>query len=442
MLPKLRFKLELLFYYLKKRWLFVLLGFTLSTLFFYSYRQLLNYYQKGQYLNYTIGVKGFYSSDNLPESISKLISTGLTTLTENNKAQPSPWIASIDTQEDHLRYTFHLKPEVYWHNHQPLTSNDINYQISGVKFLPLAKNTLQVTLERSYSPLLTDLSQPLFLPKSLIGLGNYQVTNSTYQDGHLKLLSLKNLTSPKSFIYRFYNGDSELISAYKLGEVDQIEIDYLPPEFNRWSKTDITQNVDTNNRYLGIFLNTQKIDNKQTRQALAYATPKTPDLHERCFGPISPGSWAYNPNIKEYDYNPTRAKELFEKNRIDHVRLLVTDRNLLDQATTITKSWRQILNIEASFSLENQQLPEDYEAILSFGSIPRDPDQYAFWHSTQKTNITHLNNSRIDKLLEEGRQTYDQQERKKIYLDFQRFLLEESPTIFLSFPITYTISRS
>ncbi|MFA5795842.1 MAG: hypothetical protein WC885_01540, partial [Candidatus Shapirobacteria bacterium] len=74
--------------------------------------------------------------------------------------------------------------------------------------------------------------------------------------------------------------------------------------------------------------------------------------------------------------------------------------------------------------------------------IPADPDQYTFWHSTQeKTNITHLNNSRIDKLLEEGRLTFNLQDRKKIYLDFQKFLLEESPVIFISYPTIYSVSR-
>ena len=52
--------------------------------------------------------------------------------------------------------------------------------------------------------------------------------------------------------------------------------------------------------------------------------------------------------------------------------------------------------------------------------IPKDPDQYSLWHSTQtSTNISHLKNARIDKLLEDGRTELDQEIRKKIYLDFR-----------------------
>ena len=441
MFSKLRFRLELLYHHLKKRWFFILIGFVVGIIALTNYKKILNYYQQNRHSVSTIGIKGLYTRDNLPESISTLISTGLTTLNTNNKPQPSSLVQSIDSQEDQLRYIFHLRPGIYWHNLQPFNSSHISYQPKGVKLTPLDPNTLQITLELPYSPILSDLSHPLFLPNSLIGLGDYKVTTATYQDGHLKLLSLRHTTLPKTIIYRFYSNETNLINAYKLGEVDQIEVDRLPPEFSQWPKTVIHQNIDTNSRYLAVFFNTQKINNKQTRQALSYATPKTSDLHERSFGPISPNSWAYNSKVKEYDFNPQRAKELFKDNTIDQITLLVLDRNLLDTANAITKSWKDILNIDAHFSLENQP-PSDYDAILSLGAIPTDPDQYAFWHSTQKTNITHLNNSRIDKLLEEGRQTYDQQERKKIYLDFQRFLLEESPATFLSFPITYTIQRS
>jgi len=73
--------------------------------------------------------------------------------------------------------------------------------------------------------------------------------------------------------------------------------------------------------------------------------------------------------------------------------------------------------------------------------IPPDPDQHALWHSTQPTNLTHYSDLKVDKLLEDGRQISDQARRREIYQDFQRFLVEDSPAIFLSHPVTYTITR-
>ena len=73
--------------------------------------------------------------------------------------------------------------------------------------------------------------------------------------------------------------------------------------------------------------------------------------------------------------------------------------------------------------------------------IPADPDQYTLWHSTQSTNITGYNSPKIDKLLEDGRKISDKEERKAIYLDFQRFLVEDTPAAFLFHPTVYTIIR-
>jgi peptide/nickel transport system substrate-binding protein len=79
---------------------------------------------------------------------------------------------------------------------------------------------------------------------------------------------------------------------------------------------------------------------------------------------------------------------------------------------------------------------------LAIFDTPEDPDQYSIWHSTQKaTNITHYENPRIDKLLEDGRSQINTEERKKTYLDFQRFLVEDAPAAFLFYPDTYSISR-
>ena len=73
--------------------------------------------------------------------------------------------------------------------------------------------------------------------------------------------------------------------------------------------------------------------------------------------------------------------------------------------------------------------------------IPKDPDQYVLWHSTQPTNISKYKNPRIDKLLEDGRVELNQETRKKIYLDFQRFLVEDSPAIFLYHPSFFTVLK-
>jgi DNA segregation ATPase FtsK/SpoIIIE-like protein len=62
-------------------------------------------------------------------------------------------------------------------------------------------------------------------------------------------------------------------------------------------------------------------------------------------------------------------------------------------------------------------------------------------NSKQANNITGYENKRIDKLLEDGRKTISQTERKKIYDDLQKYLLADAPAAFLYFPYEYTVTR-
>ena len=81
---------------------------------------------------------------------------------------------------------------------------------------------------------------------------------------------------------------------------------------------------------------------------------------------------------------------------------------------------------------------------MFLGDFPvlNDPDQYTLWHSRQPTNITNYKNLRIDKLLEDGRQTSNQNDRKIIYNDFQKYLIDDMPAIFLYFPYTFSLTRN
>jgi peptide/nickel transport system substrate-binding protein len=440
---KVRFFIEYFIYYLRTYAPVIILGLIFGS-FLYAKRSLIiQLVSDLSYRRTDIGIEGLYSIANLPAEVSNKISYGITSLTQNEKAITSPIIEKLEVDEGNLNYTFYFKDDLYWHNGRKFRTSDLSIEIAGTTVTHKSANVLVLTLQTPFSPLLSILSQPLFYNKGLIGIGEYKVTKTTYQDGFIKTIYL---TSTKDhhdqLTYHFYPNGTDLMNAFKLGEVNQITTSSLDDYATSWSKIKVNPSVSTQ-KYLAIFLNTNKLGSKTLRQSLAYATPKTDDNNKRTLGPIAPNSWAYNPNIKPYNYNPTRAKELLDKDHPTTIKLSVTDRELLSTAEIIKKSWLENLGITAEISIENQK-PDlnEYEAILTYGIIPHDPDQYPFWHSTQtNTNITHFNNSRIDKLLEEGRLSANPVERKQIYTDFQKFLLEESPAIFLEFPTSYTISR-
>ncbi|HNW33027.1 MAG TPA: hypothetical protein PLN39_01355, partial [Candidatus Dojkabacteria bacterium] len=81
----------------------------------------------------------------------------------------------------------------------------------------------------------------------------------------------------------------------------------------------------------------------------------------------------------------------------------------------------------------------NFELLLYEIETSVDPDQYNLWHSL-KINYPDLNLSgyeydRVDILLEEGRQSLDRAVRKQKYLQFQKYLVADSPAIFLYNPL-------
>lgn len=447
MLKTIRFKIDLYTRFIKKHFLIFGLGTVIGFSVFIAQKQIIRFINTPSLKTENIAVLGLYKVNNLPIFISQEISLGLTNILPNGRATASAAISSWNTEDEGKTYRFLIKDNLYWHSGEAFTAEDIDYQISGATSEVVSEKEILIKLKEPFSPLPIALEKPIF-KKSLNGLGQYKVDKITFQKGYIKTLDLSPLDSNlKKKKYFFYPSNQDLIWAYKLGEVDQIQNISDTQNLASWPHTKIHPRLDTDGRYLAIFFNSQKdpLTNKRIRQALSYATPKTND-NNRCLGPISPNSWAYNPDIKKYEFDSDHAKDLFKKETSSeepfHINLATTIPELLEKAESIKKSWEDTLHISVKVTLRSGQIDPDFEALLAYGSIPKDPDQYSFWHSTQeKTNITKINNPRIDKLLEEGRLTQDPQERKRIYQDFQKFLLEESPVIFLSFPEIYTVTR-
>ena len=87
-----------------------------------------------------------------------------------------------------------------------------------------------------------------------------------------------------------------------------------------------------------------------------------------------------------------------------------------------------------------------FEAVILGWTIPPDPDAYDVWHSSktapQELNFVSYSNPEADEMLEAGRSTFDQAERKKYYDRFQDILAEDQPYTFLYVPDELVIISS
>ena len=434
----LRYTLKLIFAYITRFKGIIFLGIIIGIFVFLS----LNIFipKISQESKEVIGVTGRFRPDNLPREILLLISQGLTK-TENANTEPC-LAQSWESPDKGKTWIFKLKDNIYWQDDTQVTSYDIDYEFSDVSVEKPDDKTLIFTLEKGpYSPFPTVLSKPVF-KKGLLGTGEWKVKKISIVNTYVQELVL---TKDKNTLYyKFYPTIDRTKLAYKLGKIDQI-IDILDPSpFDSWNNSITTANFERS-QVVTIFFNTQDkyLSDKSVRQALFYAIDKD-HLGERTESPINPDSWAYNPQLKSYDYDTSKSDQLLEKlpdEMKDNMEVkLVSTPTLLPIAEKISNDW-EVIGINTHI-LVSSIIPTEFQAFLTIFDIPEDPDQYPIWHSTQsETNISKFTNPRIDKLLEDGRIELNLEERRKIYLDFQRFLVEEVPAAFLYHPNYFTIKR-
>lgn len=391
-----------------------------------------------------IGIIGEYSVTNLPPSISKMISTGLTSIDDSGR--PIPAIASSwESSDSGKTWVFHINKNLKWQDGTEITSKDINYNFSDASIIRPNNSSIVFNLKTPLSNFPTTLSKPAY-KQGLLGVGEWKVNNLSLAGTFIESLSIKN-NKGNSKLFKFYPTVDRAKLAFELGQIDHLDNLISSDPFTNWKTVDVTKSINKN-QYIAVFFNTTSdiLADKEVRQALSYAIDKGSFTDSRALGPISPNSWAYNPSIKPYDFDLDHAKELINEAKIspdskNNLKIkLTTVPDLLPLAEKIAKNW-QSLGVKTTLQITSF-VPDDYQAFLGIYDIPTDPDQYSIWHSTQTVgNITRYKNARIDKLLEDGRLETSEAKRKSIYFDFQKYLLEDAPAAFLYYPTYYSIQR-
>lgn len=389
-----------------------------------------------------VGITGRFTPTSLPPDILNLIGDGLTKVSPSGDVEPNI-ASSWQTPDRGKTWIFTIKQNLFWQDGKKVTSETVNYEFSDLETEKPDAQTLVFKLQNPYSPFPVVVSTPIF-KKGLLGTGDWRVKKISLSGGFVSAITLSDAKKNKK-IYKFYPTEERAKIAFELGEVDKISDIHNPSPLDSWKRIKTTKKTDSG-EYVALFFNTQdkSLSEKNLRQALAYGIDKNSLGEQRAISPLSVDSWAYNPQVKPYNFDKDKAKSIIKdlpQEIKDNLFInLSTSPVLLSTAEKIAKNWEEI-GVKTNIQVSSNISP-DYQALLAIFDIPEDPDQYTLWHSTQtNTNITKYSNPRIDKLLEDGRTELNLEERKKIYLDFQRFLVEDSPAVFLFYPTTYTISR-
>jgi peptide/nickel transport system substrate-binding protein len=274
------------------------------------------------------------------------------------------------------------------------------------------------------------------------------------------------------FIARIIPDTATMFLELKFGGIDFMGI--TPPQYKLQANTDFFNKYFQKFRYpafgytyLGYNLLNPMFSNKRVRQAIAHAVNKNEIIAgvllsygTPCTGPFPPESWAFNASVKDYEYNPDKAikilselgwkknaRGLLEKNgKIFSFTVITNQGNEARlKAAQIIKEQLKKVGIEMNIKvLEWQAMLHEFidkkrfEAVIMGWALSRDPDIYDIWHSSKtkegEFNFISYKNEEIDRLLIEGRQTFDMTKRKKIYHRIHEILAEEQPCTFLYVP--------
>ncbi len=459
--------------YIKKHGL-VVIGSIVGAIIFFSFTipTLVTQLEKSSY-EY-VGVVGEYTLTSLPTDIASELSAGLTQIVEDGTTEPA--LAERWTVEnDGMTYRFVIKEDIFWQDGKELSPEDVSYNLANVETI-VTPNDIVFKLPDPYAPFPTVVTAPLlrieeekhrffFTRPTLIGIGKNKVINYKTRGGHTAPLTELVVDGiNKRTIYRFYPTEEAAVTAFKHGKIDHIFRLNNTYDVFEWDTTEVTEKLNTSH-YLAVFFNMREpIFDKNVRQALSYALEK-PNDDVRAIGPISRDSWAYFSGAKRYDKDLDRAVERL----LDSIPPFPLEINLtttalyLEEAESIKQQWEAFgskaydacresdavedkaecekVKITVQISITNFPDLSSFQVLLIGQEVLPDPDQYPLWHSEEPTNFTGYTAPRIDKLLEEGRQTFNIQERKEKYQEFQQFFIEDAPAIFLRYLEEYSIQR-
>jgi peptide/nickel transport system substrate-binding protein len=219
--------------------------------------------------------------------------------------------------------------------------------------------------------------------------------------------------------------------------------------------------------YLGYNLDEPRFKDRRVRQALTLAINKKEiidgvllGLGQESYGPYKPGAWFYNPEVPKFSYDPAKARALLAEAgwQAGADGILAKDGKpfeftiLTNQGNDIRVRTAEIIQrrlqeigirvkirtVEWATFIKEFIEKGHFEAVLLGWNTGLDPDQYDIWHSSKtkpgELNFIHYHNPEVDKLLEEGRHTFDKEKRRRAYFRLQEILAEDQPYTFLFVP--------
>jgi peptide/nickel transport system substrate-binding protein len=440
-------------------------------------------------------------TDGQSERIDSLIFDSLVEL--DARRIPRADLAETWETPDRLTYVFHLRPGVKFQDGRPFTSADVKYTFDSILngsvttskrgMLGLVKSidapdaaTVIFRLREPNSGFLTDISRPEFgvvpagagsdVAERPIGSGPFRFVSAQQDDNVVLERNTAYFRSPpKIERVRFRIVPEAIVRALELrkGTAD-LEVSSLAPDMipvlRQQPNLDVTELPGTNYAYIAFNFDDGVVARQEVRKALAYATNRAEIVRylyrgqaRLADGALPENSWAYEPGITRYGYDPQRAEQLLDSagmpRRAENggMRLRLTLKTTTEESTrllgaVLQEQWHKVgVDLELQpmeiATLASEIARGDFQLYtLRWIGVNNDPEFYEFAFSSRRMppmggNRGHYRNPEVDALLDRARVESDQDRRRKLFSEVQKIIAEDLPYFSLWFMDNVSVHR-
>ena len=440
-------------------------------------------------------------TDGASERIDSLIFDSLVELDE--RRIPHGDLAEKWDMPDPLTYVFHLRPGVKFQDGRPLTSTDVKYTFDSIldgSIVSPKRGTLRLVksidapdagtvifhLSEPNGGFLTDICRPELgvvpagagsdVARHPVGSGPFRFVSAEQDDSVVLERNPSYFRdAPTIERVRFRIVPEAIVRALELrkGTAD-LEVSSLAPDMipvlRKQPNLDVTERPGTNYAYIAFNFDDAVVARREVRQALAYATNREEIVRylyrgqaRLADGALPENSWAYEPDIMRYGYDPQRAEQLLEsagfpmKAENGGMRLQLTLKTTTEESTrllgaVLQEQWRAVgVDLELRpmeiATLASEIARGDFQLYtLRWIGVNNDPEFYEFAFSSKRMppmggNRGHYRNAEVDRLLDEARVESDQEKRRALFDKVQKIIAEELPYVSLWFTDNISVHR-
>jgi peptide/nickel transport system substrate-binding protein len=261
---------------------------------------------------------------------------------------------------------------------------------------------------------------------------------------YLDVVNFRVVLEEPTKIIGLRTGDLDIIDSVPASDADTVARD---PDIQYF------EIPGTGTRMMAFALNREEpLQDKRVRQALSYAIDRDAMIQALQFGQAVParGPFAptrgvtYHPDIDRYTYDPERARELLEEAGYPDGFDMTID--VINR--TADRAWAEAIqgfyadvgvnvtiNPEEQVSLNQKWLGTtdfpSYIGAWGAGAINPDADLVRAFYSEGWWNHPDYANPEVDALIEQILETFDQEERGRLYREVQELIVEDAPRLFM-----------